>query len=204
MKFGKNEVAAALVGIGFWGFLGGAAFGLIYGGLPSNFVLPEIAYWQMTAIMLLTLLNIPLGYMFLRATGKWKWMIATGGLLMAILNIAPLLVPIPTPWSHFVTIFATGVVMWVLVGWVFLQVELHVDGHAANLLSGWAGPFVGGVMGYLFTLNTVIAGIASSTWAMIFAGTLGFVIMTAGFVADERPQPKVVEHKPEEHPHHVP
>jgi len=190
MKFGRNELASSMVGIGFWGFLGGGAFGLLFNALMSGYplhyiVFPEAVNWQNLASMSMMLLFIPVAYALVRVSGRLKPLIIVGGLFSAIFNIIPKMMLIPGPWTTIMSILASGGVFMALVGWMFSTVWGQPDGHATSLASGWAGVFAGSVMGYLFDMNTVIGGFPSAVLAMIFAGVLGFVIMIAGFIIPE-------------------
>jgi hypothetical protein len=45
-------------------------------------------------------------------------------------------------------------------------IETRADGDMMNVLSGWGGLLVGGIMGALFQMDTMIGGISSFNWRL--------------------------------------
>ncbi len=181
----KNVWASAAANFSFWGFLGSAVFGQLFAGVPPNIIYPETYYWYFLGEIWITISCFMFGYGVLRLLGRRKPMMIVGGFCWASLSLLPHLVTLGSPWGHIVQIgsyMGLGVGM---VGWIWAAMETRADSTSVNLLSGWGATVVGLIMGYLAGLNTTFAGYSSSSWAMIFASFVPFLMMVSGLIFDE-------------------
>ncbi|MGD0072404.1 MAG: hypothetical protein ABSB71_12700 [Candidatus Bathyarchaeia archaeon] len=209
MKITKDTIALGMIAFSFWGFLGSEAFGLMHSGIsatlasgvPFAALTPtvlqtvglavaghigtmEFNYWAVGQIYML-LVWMLFGYGILRIFGRLKPILIIGGFGAAIFTMLPYITAIPEPYATLSSTAGNGFLFMAIVGWIYSLIETRADGDMMNVLSGWGGLLVGGIMGALFQMDTMIGGISSFNWAFIFAAAVLSLMGFGGILVTE-------------------